>query len=382
MNHGLWLEGLCCSHHRLFLFAFYRKNRDNRRRYLYTNFCMSDDILKQLDRLQQHAVQSIAGAATVEELANVEVQLVGRKQGSLTIILKTLAHLSAEEKKIVGARANQVKHEVEALIAARHAELEATSDADAIDITEPVLPRPEYGALHPITKVTENLCAFFRSHGFLVLDGPELEADFYNFEALNVPADHPARDMQDTFYIKDHSSLVMRTHTSGVQVRALLKYGAPLAMVAPGRCFRNEATDVRHEHTFYQFEGMVVGENISLQQLKGILESMARHLFGEHTKVRLRPKYYPFVEPGMNGEVTCTICNGAGCKLCKGTGWLEIIGCGMIHPEVLRAGGVDPVKYSGFAFGPGLTRMAMLKYGIEDVREFNAGDLKFLQQTV
>jgi phenylalanyl-tRNA synthetase alpha chain len=266
------------------------------------------------------------------------------------------------------------------MINARRREFAALSGAGAIDISEPVLPRPEYGALHPITEVRQNLETFFRGKGFLVLDGPELESEFYNFEALNIPADHPARDMQDTFYIKDHPTLLMRTHTSGMQVRALQMYGAPLAAVVPGRCFRNEATDVRHEHTFYQFEGFVVGENVTLAHLKGTLEAAAQHLYGPQTQVRLRPKFYPFVEPGMNGEVTCVICAGQGCKLCKGTGWLEIFGCGMIHPEVLKAAKLDPKKVSGFAFGLGLTRIAMLKYGVGDVREFNAGDLNFLQQ--
>ncbi|MCX6781230.1 MAG: phenylalanine--tRNA ligase subunit alpha [Candidatus Magasanikbacteria bacterium] len=341
---------------------------------------MSVDLLKQLDGVFADARGAIAGSKTDVELESVEIDLLGRKQGSLTGILKLLSTLDDESKRTVGARANQIKTEIESLLAARRAEIAALSGAGAIDISEPVLPAPEYGALHPITMACEDLSNFFRAKGFLVLDGPELESDFYNFEALNIPADHPARDMQDTFYIKDHPTWVMRTHTSCVQIRAMMKYGAPLAMVAPGRCFRNEATDVRHEHTFFQFEGMVIGENITIQHLKGMLESMAQHLFGVNTKVRLRPKFYPFVEPGMNGEVTCTICGGVGCKLCKGTGWLEIIGCGMIHPEVLRAGGIDPKKYSGFAFGPGLTRMAMLKYGIDDVREFNAGDLNFLQQ--
>ena len=341
---------------------------------------MSIDVLQQLNHLQETGVAAVTAADSLEALEKVETELLGRKQGQLTAILKTLSSLDVESKKTVGARANQVKIEVEALIIARRTELELLSGAGAIDISEPVLPRPEYGALHPITEVRQNLETFFRGKGFLVLDGPELESEFYNFEALNIPADHPARDMQDTFYIKDHPTLLMRTHTSGIQVRAMQKYGAPLAMVAPGRCFRNEATDVRHEHTFYQFEGMVIGENITIQHLIGTLEAMAKHLYGEQTKVRLRPKFYPFVEPGMNGEVTCTICSGAGCKLCKETGWLEIIGCGMIHPEVLKAGGIDPKKYSGFAFGPGLTRIAMLKYGVGDVREFNAGDLNFLQQ--
>lgn len=341
---------------------------------------MSADLLKQLDALQVRAAAAIADAVSVERLEEVEIEFLGRKQGELTAILKSLSILSVDEKRAIGPRANQIKAEVEELISARRAEFEVLSGAGAVDISEPVLPCPEYGALHPITEVSQNLQNFFRSKGFLVLDGPELEADFYNFEALNIPADHPARDMQDTFYIKDHPSLVMRTHTSGMQVRALQKYGAPLAAVVPGRCFRNEATDVRHEHTFYQLEGFVVGDNITLAHLKGVLEACAQHLYGPQTKVRLRPKFYPFVEPGMNGEVTCVICSGVGCKLCKGTGWLEIFGCGMIHPEVLRAAKLDPEKVSGFAFGLGLTRIAMLKYGVGDVREFNASDLNFLQQ--
>lgn len=341
---------------------------------------MSVEVLAQLEAIFARATDLISQAPDAQGLEQCDVAFLGRKNGELTAILKLLSTLDVESKKTVGARANQVKIELEALISARRAELELLSGAGAIDITEPVLPRPEYGALHPITEVRQNLETFFRSKGFLVLDGPELESEFYNFEALNIPADHPARDMQDTFYIKDHPTLLMRTHTSGMQVRALQMYGAPLAAVVPGRCFRNEATDVRHEHTFYQFEGFVVGENVTLAHLKGTLEAAAQHLYGPQTQVRLRPKFYPFVEPGMNGEVTCVICAGQGCKLCKGTGWLEIFGCGMIHPEVLKAAKLDPKKVSGFAFGLGLTRIAMLKYGVGDVREFNAGDLNFLQQ--
>ncbi len=339
-------------------------------------------MLKQLDEILTSVAAAIAASDSLADLDSVEINVVGRKQGRLTAILKTLGGLSIEEKKIVGPRAQKVKIEIEILIAARRAELEAVSGAGLIDISEPVLPKQNYGALHPISIVREDLEKFFRSKGFLVLDGPELESEFYNFEVLNIPADHPARDMQDTFYIKDHPSLVMRTHTSGMQVRALETYGAPLAAVVPGRCFRNEATDVRHEHTFYQFEGFVVGERVTLGDLKGVLEACATHLYGPSTRVRLRPKFYPFVEPGVNGEVTCSMCGGAGCTLCKGTGWLEIFGCGMIHPEVLRAAKLDPEKVSGFAFGLGLTRIAMLKFGVGDVREFNAGDLNFLQQTI
>lgn len=343
---------------------------------------MAAHILSELDRIESDGVQEILRAASLDALDTVEIRLVGRKHGALTAILKTLATLPLEDKKNVGSRANEVRVKIESEIAVRRSELEATQTNEGIDITEPVLPAPCYGALHPITLVSQDLQNFFRSHGFLVLDGPELETDFYNFEALNIPSDHPARDMQDTFYIKDHSALLMRTHTSGMQVRALEKYGAPLAAVVPGRCFRNEATDVRHEHTFYQLEGFVVGEQVALAHLKGVLEACAQHLYGPKTRVRLRPKFYPFVEPGMNGEVTCSVCGGAGCKLCKMTGWLEIFGCGMIHPNVLRAAKLNPENVSGFAFGLGLTRIAMLKFGIGDVRAFNAAELNFLQQTL
>ena len=216
--------------------------------------------------------------------------------------------------------------------------------------------------------------------GFAVLDGPEVESDYYNFSALNIPETHPARELQDTFYIKGHDNWVMRTHTSPMQVRAMQKYGAPLRVVVPGKCYRNEATDVRHEHTFYQFEGLVVDEGINFSHLKGVLEIVAKHLYGEKTEVRLRPKYYPFVEPGVNGEVTCFTCAGKGCRLCKNSGWLEVFGAGMVHPNVLLEGNIDPKKYTGFAFGFGLTRLVMLKYGIDDVRLLESGNIKFLEQ--
>ena len=221
--------------------------------------------------------------------------------------------------------------------------------------------------------------------GFMVLDGPELESDYYNFTAVNIPATHPARDMQDTFYIKGHgqnsdSPWVMRTHTSTMQVRSLQKYGTPLKMIVPGKCYRNEATDPRHEHTFYQLEGMVIDKGITFSHLKGVLEAVAKHLYGEETEVRLMPKFYPFVEPGVRGEVTCFLCKGKGCRLCKNSGWLEIFGAGMTHPNVLKEGGIDPNVYQGFAFGFGLTRLVMLKYGISDVRLLESGDLRFLEQ--
>ena len=216
--------------------------------------------------------------------------------------------------------------------------------------------------------------------GFSIEDGPELESEYYNFTAVNIPESHPARDMQDTFYIKNHAGWVMRTHTSSMQVRTLEKSAPPIRAIIPGRCFRNEATDARHEHTFYQLEGFVVDENITFADMKGVLEAVAKHLYGKNTRVKLRPKFYPFVEPGVNGEVSCFLCAGQGCRVCKNTGWLEVFGAGMIHPNVLRAGRIDPDKYQGFAFGFGLNRLVMLKYGIEDIRHFMSGDLRFLNQ--
>jgi phenylalanyl-tRNA synthetase alpha chain len=241
------------------------------------------------------------------------------------------------------------------------------------------------GHLNPITIVQNELEDLFTSLGFMVLDGPELESDYYNFTALNIPPLHPARDMQDTFYVNEPNqsgepNLVMRTHTSPMQIRTMRKYGAPLKAIMPGRCFRNEATDARHDHTFYQLEGLIIGQDINFSNIKSLLELVGQKLFGQNTKLRMRPKYYPFVEPGNNGEYTCFLCGGQGCRVCKHTGWLEIVGAGLIHPEVLQAGGIDPEKYSGLAFGFGLTRLAMLKYGINDVRLFNSGDIKFLEQ--
>ena len=323
----------------------------------------------------------------LEELEN---RFLGRKQGELTSLLKGLKDLADDTRKEAGQLANEVKVAVEQAIAEKRnsfvkSESSAALEKERIDITQPALPSKSRGHLHPNTLIQRDLEDFFTSMGFTVLDGPELESDYYNFSAVNIPPTHPARDMQDTFYIKGHgqdsdSPWVMRTHTSPMQVRALQKYGAPLRMIVPGKCYRNEATDVRHEHTFYQLEGVVVDKGITFAHMKGILEAVAKHLYGEETRVRLRPKFYPFVEPGVNGEVTCFLCKGEGCRLCKHTGWLEVFGAGMMHPNVLREGNIDPNVYQGFAFGFGLTRLVMLKYDIEDIRLLESGDLKFLEQ--
>lgn len=345
------------------------------------------DKLAQLKTDALLAVKAVKDKIHLEELEN---KFLGRKTGELTNLLKGLKDLEEGARKIVGQLANEVKTTIEAEFAEKKQELTAQAwandlEKEAVDVTQPALPVVERGHLHPNTLVQNDLEDLFTSMGFMVLDGPELESDYYNFEALNVSKNHPARDTQDTFYIKGHgsemdNSWVMRTQTSPVQIRAMQKYGAPLRAIVPGKCYRNESTDARHEHTFYQLEGIVIDKDINLGHLKGVLEVVAKHLYGPETKIKLRPKFFPFVEPGVNGEVTCSLCKGVGCKVCKNTGWMEIFGAGMVHPNVLKEGGVDPNIYQGFAFGFGLSRLVMMKYEIEDVRLLEGGDLRFLKQ--
>jgi phenylalanyl-tRNA synthetase alpha chain len=339
---------------------------------------------EKLIKLKEVMLSALAQVSQLSELESFDYKYLGRK-GELSEFLKTVAGLSLEEKKTVGKLANDIKKEFEAMLEERRNDLLGRGEAASpLDVSLPGA-RVGGGHLHPMTLVQTELEDLFSSLGFAVLDGPELESDFYNFEALNIPAHHPARDMQDTFYVNKKNTqgdydMVMRTHTSPMQVRAMRKYGAPLRCVIPGRCFRSEATDARHEHTFYQIEGIMLDNNISLADMKGVLETLVQSLYGKETKLRLRPKFYPFVEPGSNIEITCFLCSGEGCRVCKKTGWLEVGGCGLVHPNVLRYGQVDPEKYQGFAFGFGLTRLAMLKYGINDVRLMQSDDLRFLEQ--
>lgn len=342
-------------------------------------------MIDQAKKIEKQFLKALEAVKKRADLDIIEQEYFSRKSGAITELMKQMKTLSDDVRRTVGKEVQDIKLHIEAAYEEKkavlqQAEWEKQLTEEQIDITEPLLPPTPTGSLHPNTLVQYQLEDLFASMGFTIADGPELESDYYNFESVNIPDDHPARDMQDTFYIKDHADWVMRTHTSSVQVRAMQKYGVPLRMIAPGRCFRNEATDVRHEHTFYQLEGVVIDKDISISHMKGVLETIAKHLYGPETKVRLRPKFYPFVEPGMNGEVSCHVCAGSGCKLCKFTGWLEIFGAGMIHPNVLKAGGVNSEEYQGFAFGFGLTRLVMLKYKIEDIRHLQSGDLRFLNQ--
>jgi len=319
-----------------------------------------------------------------DALEDVRVQFLGRSS-DFAGLMKGLKDLSPEDKKEAGQQANKVKTEMQGLLTKAEKglsrqSLKGLSKDEWVDITEPVCPKQESGNRHPVTVITEQLEELFASMGFMILDGPELESDFYNFEGLNIPKTHPARDMQDTFYVKGHEDWSMRPHTSPVQVRAMQKYGAPLRAVVPGRCFRNESTDASHEHTFYQLEGIMIDKDISIANLVAVMRELLTGVFGHEVKVRLRPGYFPFVEPGFELDMECVICEGKGCSVCKQSGWVEVLPCGLVHPEVIRHGGLDPTEYSGFAFGLGLTRLVMMKYGIEDIRWLQGGDLRFLKQ--
>lgn len=337
-----------------------------------------------LEKLREDFLTALDSVTDLSSLRDLEIKYLSRK-GELSDLLSGLKDLGMDIRREVGSLANVVKQELQLRFNETKDNFEKKAENSAQLDPTIFSKKIEAGHLHPLSSLRRELEDFFATLGFQVMDGPEIESEFYNFEALNVPPHHPARDMQDTFYVdlknkEGEYDLAMRSQTSNTQVRAMQKYGAPLRMIMPGRVFRNEATDARHEHTFYQLEGVMIGKDINFAHMKNILEAVGKKLYGPKTKMRMRPKFYPFVEPGSNGEYTCFLCQGKGCRVCKYSGWLEILGCGLIHPDVLRAGGIDPEKYSGFAFGFGLDRLAMLKYGINDIRLFNSGDMRFLKQ--
>lgn len=345
---------------------------------------MKDQLLK----LEKEAGKSIGKVQDQKNLKEIEVKYLGRK-GEITEILHQLKDLSPEEKRELGPLSNTVKNNLLSQIEQKRQELEAKEieaklKTEFFDITIPGK-KHEIGHIHPLSQTQFEVENIFSDMGFAIMDGPEVESEYYNFEGLNIPADHPARDMQDTFFVSDkheqkHGKLVLRTQTSPVQIRTMEKYGAPLRVIAPGRTFRNEATDASHEHTFHQVEGLLVDRDISLAHLKGVMKEFLSRLFGKEVKVRFRPGYFPFVEPGIELDFSCLLCGEKGCSVCKHTGWMEFMGAGMVHPNVLKAGGIDSNEYQGWAFGFGLERLVIMRYGIEDIRLFHSGNLKFLKQ--
>jgi phenylalanyl-tRNA synthetase alpha chain len=337
---------------------------------------------RSIQELESGSLARIASADTAEELETIRVELLGRKGGALVEISKGMGKLAAEERARIGKLLNGAKQKLEGALDARLQEFSAVSlarklDAEWVDLTLPA-PGPRRGHLHPITRIQQEIEDLFVSLGFAVLDGPEVETEDHNFDALNIPATHPARDAQDTFWL-DGGDL-LRTHTSPVQVRGMRSLGPPLRMIAPGRVFRNESVDASHEHTFYQLEGMMIDREVSVAHLIYFMKTMLTAIFQREVSVRLRPGFFPFVEPGFELDIQCLICGGTGCQVCKQSGWVEQLGCGLVHPNVLRLSGIDPDEWNGFAFGLGLTRLVMMRYGIDDIRWLQSGDLRFLEQ--
>ncbi|PKG25073.1 phenylalanine--tRNA ligase subunit alpha [Niallia nealsonii] len=336
-----------------------------------------------LKELQSEAAQKIADAENVKQLNDIRIAYLGKK-GPITEVLKGMGKLSAEERPKMGALVNVIRDEITAQIEQKQttleeAEVQKKIAAETIDITLPGRP-VSVGNHHSLTRVVEEIEDLFIGMGYTVEEGPEVEVDYYNFEALNLPKNHPARDMQDSFYITEE--LLLRTHTSPVQARTMEKYKGkgPVRIICPGKVYRRDNDDATHSHQFMQIEGLVVDENISMSDLKGTLEVFAKKMFGEDREIRLRPSFFPFTEPSVEVDISCMICKGSGCNVCKGTGWIEVLGAGMVHPNVLEMAGYDSKKYSGFAFGIGAERIAMLKYGVDDIRHFYTNDIRFLKQ--
>ena len=336
---------------------------------------------EKLKAIREQAFASLKDAAETKDIEAVRVKLLGKK-GELTAVMKEMGKLSAEERPVIGQLANQVRQEIEQHIdqakkELANKELELSMARETLDVTMPGTPFP-YGHRHPMSIVIDEISNIFIGMGYEVADGPEVELDYYNFEALNIPANHPAKDEQDTFYI--NPGIVLRTQTSPVQVRTMEKGQLPVRMICPGRVYRADEVDATHSPVFHQLEGLVIDKGVTMGDLKGALAVFARELFGKDTKVRFRPHHFPFTEPSAEMDVTCFACGGKGCRVCKGEGYIELLGCGMVHPRVLEMSGIDPNEYSGFAFGMGLERVAMQRYGITDMRLLFENDMKFLKQ--
>ena len=335
---------------------------------------------EKIDAIRAAAKAAIEKTASENEIEELRVKYLGKK-GELTAMLKQMGSLSPEERPAMGQLVNEAKQKLETLIAEKKAEMkqkaiEAKLKAETIDITMPAK-EVKTGGIHPLNHVVNDMIDIFQSMGFDVVDGPEVETDHYNFECLNVPADHPARDMQDTFYLGEN--LLLRTQTSAAQIRTM-ETRKPIRVICPGRVYRADEVDATHSPVFHQLEGLVVDKGITMCDLKGVLEQFAREIYGKDTKVRFRPSFFPFTEPSVEGDVSCSECGGKGCRVCKGAGWIEILGAGMVHPNVLRSCGIDPDVYTGFAFGIGIDRITTTRYKISDIRLLFENDKRFLEQ--
>ena len=338
--------------------------------------------MKELDEIKSLFDSELAKVKNNEDLNTLRVVFLG-KSGHLTGVMKLIKDMSVDEKKAFGVNVNILKDYVSKAIDNRKVELEQLAvesellNMPRIDLTTPSSEKK--GSLHPVTIIQQRLVNIFRGMGFTVEDGSEVETEYNNFEAVNIPKFHPARDMQDTFFLDNGQ--VLKTHTSALQNKTMRKYGAPLKAIFPGRCFRNEELDASHENTFFQMEGMMIDKNVSISNLIYFMKTMLSEVFEREVNVRLRPGFFPFVEPGFELDCSCPYCGGKGCRVCKHSGWIELCPCGMIHPNVLRMGGIDPEEYQGFAFGLGLSRLVMMTYGFTDIRHLNGKDLKILEQT-
>lgn len=336
---------------------------------------------QKLEEIRAAVQGALAEAKDMDALEQIRIKYLGKK-GELTAVLKGMGKLSKEERPVIGALANEIRSKLENAIDTKKAQLESALEelrlaAEVVDVTMPGK-KKELGGLHPLTQVMNTIKDTFIGMGFEIAEGPEVELDYYNFEALNIPKNHPARDTQDTFYIDD--DVVLRTQTSPMQIRVMEQTKPPIRVIAPGRVYRSDSVDATHSPVFHQIEGLVVDKGVTMADLKGTLETFIHELYGNDTKVRFRPHHFPFTEPSAEVDVSCFVCGGEGCSVCKGEGWIEILGCGMVHPKVLGNCGIDPEVYSGFAFGLGLERIAMRKYDINDLRLFTENDLRFLKQ--
>jgi len=338
-------------------------------------------VREKLEQIKSSALEAIKNASDLKVLEDLRVQYLGKK-GELTAVLRGMKDLTAEERPVVGQMANEVREALEIALADKKVGLESEAvnqklKEEVIDITMPGRKMPK-GHMHPLHKTLEEVQNIFLGMGYEIVDGREVETAYYNFDALNLGEEHPARDEQDTFYFTNN--LVLRTATSPVQVHTMEEQELPIRMVAPGRVYRSDESDATHSPIFHQIEGLVIDKNITFGDLKGVLAEFAKKFFGDKVQVKFRPHYFPFTEPSAEVDVSCVMCGGKGCNVCKGSGWIEILGCGMVHPKVLEMAGIDPTKYQGFAFGMGLERLTMLKYDINDLRLFYENDVKFLSQ--